>query len=106
MRSSRESVIVRWPLSFFRSSMSFTTTAKYTPTSVVVDLLEKAGEYVEYETALRYLVWELKCREMEFMSRLKAIAMPEQWNTVIATLLEDEKHPVTSCSLQNTTIIR
>ncbi len=67
-------------------------TADYTKT--LLRLLEKAGEQAEYETELRYLVLELKCQETEFVSRLKAITPPEQWETVFATLLADAKRPV------------
>lgn len=62
-------------------------------TKTLLGLLEKAGEQAEYETELRYLVLELKCQETEFVSRLKAITPPEQWNSVFATLLEDAKRP-------------
>ena len=62
-------------------------------TKTLLRLLEKAGEQAEYEAELRHLVLGLKCREMEYVSRLKAITPPEQWNTVFETLLADAAHP-------------
>ena len=63
-------------------------------TKTLLGLLKKAGEQAEYEAELRYLVLELKCRETEFVSRLKAITPPDQWNSVFTTLLTDAKRPV------------
>ena len=63
-------------------------------TKTLLGLLERAGEQAEYETELRYLVLELKCRETEFVFRLKAITPPENWVAVFQKLLADAKRPV------------
>ncbi len=62
-------------------------------TKTLLELLEKAEEQTQYDAELRYLVLELKCRETEYVFRLKKITPPEQWNTVFGTLLADAKHP-------------
>ena len=62
-------------------------------TKTLLGLLEKAGEQAEYEIELRYLVLELKCRETEFVVRLKKITPIEQWPTVFGILLADAKRP-------------
>lgn len=65
--------------------------ASYTKT--LLGLLEKAGEQAEYESELRYLVMELKCQETEFVSRLKEITPPENWDAVFEKLLADANRP-------------
>lgn len=62
-------------------------------TKMLLGLLEKAGEQVEYETELRYLVLELKCQETEFVSRLKKITPTAQWPAVCEILLTNAKRP-------------
>lgn len=56
-------------------------------------LLEKSDNQAEHEKELQYLVLELKCRETEYVSRLKAITPPEQWLAVREILLADATHP-------------
>lgn len=65
--------------------------ADYTKT--LLRLLEKVGEHAEYEKELRYLVLELNCHDIEYLSRLKELAPPQQWSTVFEQMLSDTKHP-------------
>ena len=64
---------------------------EYTKTQL--RLLEKAGKQAEYKTELRHLVLKLKCHETEYLSRLKEITPPEQWQTVFKRLFADAKYP-------------
>lgn len=62
-------------------------------TKTLLRLLEKAGEQVQYEKELRYLVLELRCQETEYLSRLKSCTPPEQWIGMFAAMLADAKRP-------------
>ena len=62
-------------------------------TKTLLRLLEKAGEQAEFERELRYLVLELKCQELEYLSSLKNMTPPEQWSAVFAQMLSDAECP-------------
>lgn len=62
-------------------------------TKTLLDLLEKSGEQAEYKTELRHLVMDLKCQDVEYVSRLKKITPLERWPAVFETLLADAKRP-------------
>ena len=62
-------------------------------TKTLLDLLEKAGEQAEYEKELRHLVLERKCREREYVSRLKRVTPTDHWPAVFESLMADAKHP-------------
>lgn len=66
-------------------------TADYTKT--LIRLHEKAGDQVQYEKELRYLVLELGCRETKYLTQLKHFAPPEEWSGMFAAMLADAAQP-------------
>lgn len=62
-------------------------------TKTLLGLLEKSQQQVEYEAELRHLVMNLKCQDVEYLSRLKKNTPSEQWSAVFEILLIDAKYP-------------
>ena len=62
-------------------------------TKTLLRLYERAGERTEFEQEMQYLVLELKCQELEYLSSLKNMTPPEQWPAVFVQMLSDAKQP-------------
>lgn len=65
--------------------------AAYTKTLLL--LLEKAGEQARYETELKGLVLGLRCRERDYLLRLKAITSDREWKSIFRSLVKRTSDP-------------
>ena len=68
-------------------------------TKTLLSLLEKAGQSDQYFAELRYLLMDLKCHEIQYVSAFKLAVPVEQWTSIFETLLADEESSSVRMSL-------
>ena len=66
-------------------------------TKTLLRLLEKTGEQAQYETELRYLVMELGCQEIGYLSRLKSCTRRSSGAICLRRCWQMPSAPLTGC---------